>query len=168
MPQSSYEATSLDVLVDSRTEMVSTLLAASAPVRDELQAVVDDVAARLNAPVAALNLVRDDAVLFAAATGVTGWIAECGGVPAGWSVCPRVVNPDKPLLVGDLHAESWGPFRPAALYGNIRAYAGVPLRVGGTVVGTLCAFAAAPNAFDERAVAVLEDRGHHAVRLLDR
>ncbi|MEU8240220.1 GAF domain-containing protein [Actinoplanes missouriensis] len=168
MPQSGYEATSLDVLVDSRTETVTNLLVNSVPVRDELQAVVAGVAARLSVPVVALNLVRPDAVLIAAATGIGGWMAETGGVPAGWAVCPRVVNPDKALIVVDLHAEQWGPFRSADLYGTARSYAGVPLRVGGTVVGTLCAFAPDPDSFDATTVALLEEHSHRAVRLLDR
>jgi GAF domain-containing protein len=163
-----FEANSLDVLVDTRAETVSSLFQAAAPVREQLQAVVDDVAARLDVPIAALNLVRGDAVLIAAARGVPDWIMEAGGVPAEWSVCPRVVNPDQPLLVDDLHAEDWGYFPATAIVGGLRAYAGVPLRLNGAVVGTLCAMTSEPGAFDGGAVAVLEDRRGVAMRLLDR
>ena len=168
MPVSGYEASTLDVLVDTRTETVSNLLQATTPVLDELHAVVRDVAARLGVPIAALTLVRDDAVLVAAATGISGWVADSGGVPSSWSVCPRVTNPDRPLLVDDLHSEEWGVFPGSSIFGPVRAYAGVPLRVDGSVVGTLCAMAPAPSAFDEDAVAVLEERRTRAVRLLTR
>jgi GAF domain-containing protein len=162
-----FEADSLDVLVDTRNETVTSLLQAAAPLREQLQAVVDDVAARLDAPIASLNLVRGDAVLIAAAHGVPDWILEVGGVPAEWSVCPRVVNPDQALLVDDLHAEDWGYFPAKAIVGGLRAYAGVPLRLNGSVVGTLCALTPEPGAFDGGSVAVLEHRGGLAMRLLN-
>ncbi|WP_328467739.1 GAF domain-containing protein [Actinoplanes sp. NBC_00393] len=168
MPQSGFEATTLDVLVDTRAETVTNLLQATTPVRDELQTAVQGLAARLDVPIAAVNLVRDDAVLVAAATGLSGWVAETRAIPAGWSVCPRVVNPDRPLLVDDLHAEEWGAFPGASLFGSLRAYAGVPLRVAGSVVGTVCALAPAPNTFDDGTVTVLEDWSSLAVRLLHR
>jgi GAF domain-containing protein len=163
---SGFEANSLDVLVDTRAETVTSLIQAVTPVREQLQQVVDDVAARLDVPIAAITLVRDDAVLIAAGHGMPDWIMEAGGLPAEWSVCPRVVNPDQALLVDDLHAEDWGYFPATAIVGSLRAYAGVPLRVDGSVVGTLCAMAPAPRAFDGGAVAVLEARRTVAMRLL--
>ncbi|MFC4064516.1 GAF domain-containing protein [Actinoplanes subglobosus] len=165
---SGFEANSLDVLVDTRSETVTSLIQAATPVREQLQEVVDDVATRLDVPIAAITLVRDDAVLIAAGRGIPDWIMRAGGLPAEWSVCPRVVNPDQPLLVDDLHAVDWGFFPATAIVGPLRAYAGVPLRVDGAVVGTLCAMAPAPRAFDGGAVAVLEDRRPVAMRLLGR
>lgn len=161
-----FEASSLDVLVDTRDAAVTSLLQAAAPLREQLQAVVDDVAAHLGAPVASLNLVRGDAVLIAAAHGFPDWIMDVGGMPAEWSVCPRVVNPDQALLVDDLHAENWGYFPARAIVGELRAYAGVPLRWNGSVVGTLCALAPEPGAFDGSSVALLEYRRGVAMRLL--
>jgi GAF domain-containing protein len=163
-----FEANSLDVLVDTRDETVTSLFRAAAPLRAELQTVVDDVAARLGVPIAALTLVRGDAVLIAAAHGIPDRIMEAGGVPAEWSVCPRVVNPDQALLVDDLHAEDWGFFPARAIVGGLRAYAGVPLRLNGSVVGTLCALTPEPGAFDDGSVAVLEHRSGIAMRLLNR
>ncbi|MEV6300559.1 GAF domain-containing protein [Actinoplanes sp. NPDC051861] len=168
MSVSGYEATTLDVLVDTRAKTVENLLQATTPVRGELEAVVRDVATRLDVPIAALTLVRDDAVLVAAATGISGWVADSGGVPSSWSVCPRVTNPDRPLLVDDLHSEEWGVFPGSSIFGSVRAYAGVPLRVDGSVVGTLCAMAPAPSAFDNGTVALLEERRARAVKLLTR
>ncbi|MEU4423805.1 GAF domain-containing protein [Actinoplanes sp. NPDC024001] len=168
MLQSGFEATSLDVLVDTRTETVTNLLQATAGVHGELQAVVQDVARQLDVPIAAVNLVREDAVLVAAATGLSGWVAEARAIPAGWAVCPRVVNPDRALLVDDLHSEQWGAFPASSIFGPFRAYAGVPLHVQGSVVGTLCAMAPSPKAFDDGTVTVLEDWGSLAVKLLHR
>ncbi|GIE31657.1 hypothetical protein Ait01nite_047020 [Actinoplanes italicus] len=75
-----FEADSLDVLVDTRDETVTSLLQAA---------------------IGALNLVRGDAVLIAAARGIPGcWIMEVGGVPAERSVCPAWSTRDAPAQPG--------------------------------------------------------------------
>ncbi|GIF13015.1 GAF domain-containing protein [Actinoplanes teichomyceticus] len=167
MSVAAFETCSLDVLVDTRAAAVTDLFLAGLLVRDRLQVLLDDVAEQLDAPIAGINLVREDAVLFAAATGAPAWLDPSGGMPAGWAPCRRVADLDTALLIGDLHAVSWGFFPPSALFGTVRAYAGVPLRTHGVVAGTLCVMSETPQAFRPATLDRLEQRAAEVMAVLD-
>lgn len=85
--------------------------------------------------------------------------------PRATSPCARVVATDAPLLVPDAsrtpEGEAWTRDPAAA-----RAYAGVPLRVEGLPVGTLCVSDTAPRAWDASLIAALEDLALVAEALL--
>ncbi|WP_285548422.1 GAF domain-containing protein [Actinoplanes regularis] len=167
MSVTAFETCSLDVLVDTRTAAVTDLFTAGLLVRNRLRMILDDVAERLGTPFAGVNLVREDAVLFVAATGAPAGLDEPGGMPAEWSPCRRVTSRDSPLVIGDLHADSWGHFPPSVLFGRMRSYVGVPLRTDGLVVGALCALSETPDAFDGTTVAWLEGRADEVLHIFD-
>ncbi|WP_436521376.1 GAF domain-containing protein [Actinoplanes sp. HUAS TT8] len=166
MSVTAFETCSLDVLVDTRSATVNDLFLTSLLCRDRMRVILDDIAERLDVPIAGVNLVREDAVLFAAATGAPGWLDAMGGVPAEWAPCHRVADQDTPLTIGDLHADTWGYFSPASLFGPVRAYTGVPLRAYGLVVGTLYTMAQTPDAFGADTVAALENRADEVLHIL--
>ncbi|BCJ45795.1 hypothetical protein GCM10010168_57850 [Actinoplanes ianthinogenes] len=166
MSVTAFETCSLDVLVDTRTAAVTDLFLAGLLVRDRLQEILDEVAGELKAPIAGINLVREDAVLFAAATGAPACLDDPGGMPAEWAPCSRVAGHDSPLVIGDLHAGTWGFFPPSALFGAMRTYAGVPLRRHGVVAGTLFIMSDVSDVFDEETIARLEDRAGEVMRIL--
>ncbi|MCU0928495.1 MAG: PAS domain-containing protein [Burkholderiaceae bacterium] len=109
---------------------------------------------------AALNLVTAQQVWCKAGVGGAARVA-----PRSTSPCARVVATDAPLLVPSAAEAAEGEARshdPAAAC----AYAGVPLRVEGLPVGTLCVSDAAPRAWDDSLLAALQDLALVAEALL--
>lgn len=166
MSVTAFETCSLDVLLDTRTAAVTELFLAGLLVRDRLRVILDDVAEQLDAPIAGINLVREDAVLFAAASGMPDWLDVMGGMPAEWAPCHRVAALDTPLCLADLYDDDWGYFPPPALFGPMRAYAGVPLRTSGVVAGTLYLISETPAVFGPDTLATLEHRAEEVLHVL--
>lgn len=123
---------------------VAAVLAAGlhAPARDddpEVAALLQQLAADLDAPVALLNGVLPDALVLAAAHGVQGWLAQARATPLEWSPCREVVRSGRPWVVTDLAADPMTRQSPLVTVDGLRAYAGVPLCAGdGSTVGALC------------------------------
>jgi signal transduction histidine kinase len=82
--------------------------------------------------------------------------------PPGEGCTGWVVRHRQPLLVPDVEARD--DVRPHLLPGELpfRAYAGVPLLAGGTLVGTLVLVANEPGAFDAGDLHLLQALAHHA------
>ena len=75
--------------------------------------------------------------------------------------CPWVMaHPNRPLVVKDAEAEPLWQESPALRELGIRAYAGVALRDGEKVVGTLCVQHSQPQTFGRPALALLKALGH--------
>ncbi|MEV4281685.1 GAF domain-containing protein [Actinoplanes xinjiangensis] len=126
---------SFDVTRDHREETVAALSRVAADAGAGLQGIVEDIAVRSAARVAAVALVFDHAVLVAAAHGLDGSMHRAGGVPACWSPCARVARHDRPVLIDDMRQEAGGVLRAATAFPHLRSYAGVPLRADGHLAG---------------------------------
>lgn len=121
----------------------------------ELQALVERAAAELSAPIALVSLVLDKVQFFRAHCGLPPALARARATRRDESFCQLVVRDETRLVVED---EAHHPHLPQQLieqYG-IRAYAGVPLRLEGAVLGSLCVIDTAPRAFTEVQLAALE------------
>ncbi len=119
---------------------------------DELQAIVTAAAAQLGAPVSLISLVLDHIQYFRAHHGLTPELAAFRAAPRDTTFCQLVVRDDAPLEVNDALEEDHLPQALIERCG-LRAYLGVPLRVDGEVLGTLCVTYGFPRTFtpDDRA-----------------
>ena len=84
------------------------------------------------------------------------------------AVCETTVGQDAPLVVPDLSEDPRFAALPVVADDGLRFYAGVPLHVHGTPVGTLCLFGEQPRSFADADVARLQDLGVWAESELDR
>ena len=82
--------------------------------------------------------------------------------------CPFVIaHPDRPLTIKDSSLEPRWRKSQGLLELGIRAYAGVALKVGNQVLGTLCVQHHAPRAFTGAELALLKTMGHLVERALE-
>lgn len=82
--------------------------------------------------------------------------------------CPFVLaHPDRPLAIRDAAAEARWRKSTGFVELGIRAYAGVTLKVGDRVLGTLCVQHHAPHAFTRAELALVKTMGHLVERTLD-
>jgi hypothetical protein len=79
--------------------------------------------------------------------------------------CPFVLaHPDRTLTIRDAAAEPHWRTSAGYLQLGIRAYAGVPLQVDGSVQGTLCVHQSIPRNFTHADIALLRTMGHLMAR----
>jgi len=120
----------------------------------ELQAVVVEVAAELRVPLSLVTLVLARTQVFRAAVGLPPELEVTGATGRSVSLCQFVVDRQAPFVVADIRADAALPQQLSVDFG-IRAYAGMPVRVDGAVVGALCAIDTQPRAFEEQELALL-------------
>lgn len=108
-----------------------------ATVDDQLQGIVAAAAAGSRFPTAALSLVLERTVMVRAAVGLAEPIAVARGVDRAVSFCQFVVRDEAPVAVDDA---TFCAELPQACVGvaGVRSYIGVPVNIGGDVVGALC------------------------------
>ncbi len=103
----------------------------------ELQAIVKQVAAETESPIAIVTLVLDKIQLFRAHTGLPEDLQVAAATDRAVSFCQLVVRDDEQLEVNNAAEDSRVPQDHVDRYG-IMAYLGSPLYVGDEVAGSLC------------------------------
>jgi len=105
---------------------------------------------------------------------VLWWASANGSKPTGIfetpekGFCPFLIaNPERSLTIKDSALESRWKKSSAHLELGIRAYAGVALKVGDQVHGTLCVQHHAPRTFTKAELALLKTLGHLVERTLE-
>ncbi len=121
-----------------------------------LQQVVAKIAAGLHVEVALVTLIDSHWQTFAAEIGTPEDLASARGTLAQWSFCRHVVDAGEPLIVEDATLHPVFADTPMVTAHLVRAYAGVPVRVGGLVVGAVCAISPFQHAFSRSDVGLLE------------
>ena len=111
-------------------------------------------------------MILDDAGILIATHGVGGWLADAGGMPAQWAPCASVVRNDAPLLITDTHDDPTHTANPLVTITGVRSYAGVPMRLNGHAIGSLCVLDAQPGTFTEADLQTLTELAPRAVQLL--
>ena len=126
--------------------------------RPYLQEIVEEVADRLDVPIALADVLLDEAQVFVAGHGpVPQWIAEASGTPIEWAFCRPFVSDRTPRAVPDLTADPRWADNPLVTVDGARAYIGVPLVSSqGHVVGGLCAVDVQPRDFAPNAIDMLQ------------
>jgi GAF domain-containing protein len=134
-----------------------------------LQDIVNTVACRLDAPVALIDVLLNEAQVMLASVGpMPEWLGEAGGMPVEWAFCQRLVAERAPSAVGDLTTDPAFRDNPLVTVGGVRAYAGAPLvSHHGQVLGGVCVLDVKPRSFDPAEVAFLEEMAVEAVDRLE-
>ncbi|WP_437622633.1 GAF domain-containing protein [Sorangium sp. So ce1151] len=130
-----------------------------AMLRTEADALLDACVARAaklaRAPIAFVSLVIRHIQLLRAHHGLPLELAVSCATSRSNSFCQLVVRDDVPLVVEDALRDQRVPKDLVESYG-IRAYAGVPVRVRGHAIGSLCALDVVPRRFERRVIDGLE------------
>ncbi|MGK3988999.1 GAF domain-containing protein [Sorangium sp. So ce136] len=130
-----------------------------AMLRTEADALLDACVARAaklaRAPIAFVSLVVRHIQLLRAHHGLPLELAVSCATSRSNSFCQLVVRDDVPLVVEDALRDKRVPKDLVESYG-IRAYAGVPVRVRGHAIGSLCALDVVPRRFEPRVIQGLE------------
>ncbi|WP_434044750.1 MULTISPECIES: GAF domain-containing protein [Sorangium] len=139
-----------------------------AMLRTEADALLDACVARAaklaRAPIALVSLVVRHIQLLRAHHGLPLELAVSCATSRSNSFCQLVVRDEAPLLVEDALRDERVSKELVESYG-IRAYAGVPVRVGGHAIGSLCVLDVVPRRFAPPVVAGLEQL---AIEVADR
>jgi PAS domain S-box-containing protein len=123
---------------------------------DLLQALVDRIAQQLAVDTVVVLLVSEDGTALAARAS-HGLEEEVDGgvrIPLGQGFAGRVALEDRPIVLDDL--EKANVLNPLLREKGLRSLLGVPLRVGGKVIGILHVGALQPGRFDAHDVETLE------------
>ncbi|MEM7245860.1 MAG: GAF domain-containing protein [Acidobacteriota bacterium] len=128
---------------------------------DELQAIVATAAQRIGAPIGLVSLVLHRTQFFRAHYGLPDDLAVTRSTARDCSFCQFVVADDLTLSVPDAAEDPRLPQELVEDWG-VRAYLGVPLRLGDVVLGSLCVIDLEPRSFTDDDRAVLESLGERA------
>ncbi len=116
-------------------------------------------AVSLGAPRGMVTLVTAEEQQVLGSHGYDGPAAD----PVDETICAYTVALGEPLLLGDLRCDRV-PGLPAEIVRRLKAYAGVPLRLAGERVGTICVTDDRPRAWtlqDAERLQALADIGSH-------
>jgi diguanylate cyclase (GGDEF)-like protein len=111
----------------------------------------------LGVPVALAVVVERDRQVFVSQIGLPEPWASRGETPLTHSFCQHVVASGEPLIVADARLDERVRDNLAIPEIGVIAYAGIPLRVDGVCVGSLCAIDSSPRAWTDEEVAVVRD-----------
>lgn len=113
-----------------------------------LQECVKRAAKRAGAPIALVSFVMKKVQLFRAAVGLPPELEATRAASRRESFCQFVVKSEEPFIVTDAKNDTRVPQLMVDVYG-IASYAGVPIRVGGQVLGSLCVADGVPRTWGE-------------------
>jgi hypothetical protein len=137
---------------DRRPAFSPTLLSEAED--DDLDRLVALAAERLDSPIALVSLVLDHIQFFKAHHGLPPELAKTRSTRRDVSFCQFVVRDGTPFEVQDANSDTRIPQYVVSEYG-IQSYLGFPLRVGDTVVGSLCVLDTKAREFSEQEHAAL-------------
>ncbi len=103
----------------------------------ELQCIVEAAVSGTGFQSAAISIVARNAILFRAHVGLPAELEEAGSIERSIWYCRLVVESEGPVFIRDAAERPDLPQDVVERYG-LRAYAGVPLRFQGRVLGALC------------------------------
>lgn len=131
-----------------------------------LNASVREAAERAGAPIALVSIVMRRIQLFRAWYGLPPDLAVSRATSRCDSFCQFVVRTERPFVVSEASADPRVPQELVGRYG-IQAYAGVPLRRGDHVLGSLCVIDVKPRSFDPGLIDALTDIAERVVQRLE-
>lgn len=127
------------------------------------------VSALLDVPIAMINLVDEERLLFASWIVPTELTLDESGMPLPHSICQHAVLSRMPLVIEDARAHSVVRDLPATRDLGVVGYLGVPLMsASGKARGTLCAIDSRPRAWDKQEIATLEDLAATVIAYIER
>lgn len=144
------------------------------PVRDAAARQVFDrltrlVSALLDVPIAMINLVDEEQLLFASWVCPTELTLDERGTPLPHSICQHAVLSRMPLVIEDARAHPVVKDLPATRDLRVAGYLGVPLlSASGNAKGTLCAIDSEPRTWDKPEIATLEALAATVIAYIER
>lgn len=140
----------------------------SAPLLDAVQLVVDSATALFNVTGCGLMFIDDAQVLhYAAASDGHGRELEQAQTRAGTGPCVQALVNNEVVMTEDVTTdERWPEIHAEMAATRVRAVVGVPVHLGGSVVGSLDAYCHAPQRWREEEAAGLEAYAKLLERLL--
>lgn len=116
------------------------------------------LAARLlEAPVVLVSLVTGDRQVFVSQLGLPSPWDEAGQTPLSHSFCQHVVDGCAPLVVSDARNETKLRDNLAIEDLGVISYAGMPIQLNATTLGSFCAIDGRPRQWSPEHLAILED-----------
>ena len=122
----------------------------------------------LGVPVAFLSLVDAERDFYASHSGLTGEIANTREV-RGTTFCHLGLVSGGPVAIEDTHSDPLHRAVPTVDSMGIGAYLGIPIRIGGEVIGAMCAVDFKPRQWSDNDREILQgiaDAAHQEIRLL--
>lgn len=119
-----------------------------------LQELVGQVARILETPIALVSLMLRRTQLFRATYGLPPDLESSKATDRATSFCQLVVRDEKPLLVSHASQDTRLPQDLVNRYG-LEAYVGVPVKLGETVIGSMCGLDVVERSFTEQQVTAL-------------
>jgi len=127
---------------------------------------VREAAKTLNAPIALVTFVMSRMQLFRAGVGLPPELQASRATSRCDSFSQFVVQNERPLSIEDARGDPRVPRAMVTTYG-IAAYLGVPIRVGGQVLGSLCVAEGKPRAWGASDIDDLSRIAARVTRRLD-
>lgn len=120
----------------------------------------------LGVPIAMVSLVDADRQFFKSCVGLPAARAARRQSPLSHSFCQHVVASNKPLAVADARTDPLFHDHPAIEDHGVVAYLGIPLAVGGHVLGSFCAIDGEPRAWSADDFATMRDLAESVVMVI--
>lgn len=146
-----------------RSKLLRRLSLLDTPAEAAFDEVVAYAATALDTNMAAISLIDEGRLWFKASVGLD--VAE---IPSDKAFCSVGVRSDEELIVGDATADVRFADSPLVTgSSHIRSYAGVPIRLLGERIGTLCVLDRTPRDFSPEQRATLRFLGNQVEHLMD-
>ncbi len=113
----------------------------------------------LRTPIATVTLVDRDRQFYKSAVGVPEPVSTARETPLELSFCRHTVALGTPLVITDTRDDERVNLMPSVTEHGILAYAGVPLILDESAIGTLCVMDVTPREWTAEQVSVLRDLG---------
>ena len=127
------------VLDPQRLDEIARLRLHEEDVDAMLETYVKQAAEEFKLPVSLVTIVLDGVQKYAAAEGLSGWLAETRSTPVEWSFCADSVRAGAPLTINNTTQVDRYKNNPMVTQEDIRCYAGAPLvSKNGHHLGTFC------------------------------
>ncbi len=123
---------------------------------EELQSIVLNAATELKSPMALVSLILDHIQFFKAHVGLPDLLATARGTHRDASFCQFVVRDGKTFEVNDGPNDTRIPQHVVKEW-NIHSYLGIPIKVDGVVVGSLCVLDTKQRTFTKKERQRLEE-----------
>lgn len=106
-------------------------------------------------PVALISLVDDERQFFKSSLGMPEPWCAMRETPLSHSLCKQVVATEGPLVIDDVPAHPLAADSPGLPALGVAAYAGIPIRLDGQVLGSLCAIDHSPRSWSAEDLTLL-------------
>ncbi len=141
---------------EARLTTLQTLNILDSLPEESFNGITAKVARVFEVPIALITFIDRERQWIKAGTGLPNDIEETRTIERAQSICGHVIASDQPLTVEDIARDRRFANNPLLSERGLRFYAGVPLRLGGHAVGSLCILDVKPRRLNEREQRLLE------------